>query len=277
MDDENQAILEKVAFVLPMVHEALNNEVGITLTDREKYLLYKPAVNLDLQNQVDASIQKGTGLYRLFRENLPYLAVRVEKELYGIPYVARVRAIYNRRGEIIGALGLTHSVERQETMKEMAANVLTHISTLASTAEEITAQSQTITGITTTLAKTAQESQNRVSETNQVLSFIKSIAGQTNLLGLNAAIEAARVGDHGRGFGVVAEEIRKLAASSTQSIFKIDTIIKGIQSDSAASYNQISEVEKGISQVAQAIAHLAGAAEELRELVHLLDKEADVF
>lgn len=277
MDEDNQDILNKVALALPLVQAALNHEMGIALTDREKYLLYTPSVNLDLKNQINAPIQKGTGLYRLFSENLPYLAMQVDKELYGIPYTVKIGAIHNQHNEIIGAIALTQSVARQETMKEMAANILNHISTLASTAEEITAQSQTITGVTGTLAKTTAESQNRVRETNQVLSFIKTIAGQTNLLGLNAAIEAARVGDQGRGFGVVAEEIRKLATSSTQSISQIDAIINGIQKDSATAYSQISQVEEGIGQVAKAIACLADATEELRAMVYLLDKEAEIF
>lgn len=271
MHDENKAVLETVATALPMFHRAIDGELGVALTDTEKFLLYLPAKDLDFRTQINSPIKEGSGVYRLIREKRSHLKTKMGK------YTVMVGAVYNNHGEIIGAIAVSQSLERQEALKEMADNLLNNISTLASTAEEITAQSQEIMGITRTLEQSAKQSQNQVLETNRVLGFIKEIAGQTNLLGLNAAIEAARVGEQGRGFGVVAEEIRKLATNSADSITKINTIIRGIQTDSTATYNQIIQVETGISQVAEAITHMAGATQQLRAMAHLLDEKADAF
>src|SRR3712207_6688965 len=65
-------------------------------------------------------------------------------------------------------------------------------------------------------------------QTNEALELVKNIAAKTNLLGLNAAIESARAGEHGKGFSVVAGEVRKLANQSSESVTTIRKIIEGM-------------------------------------------------
>ena len=86
----------------------------------------------------------------------------------------------------------------------------------------------------------------RSKEVRMILNVITDIAGQTNLLALNAAIEAARAGEHGKGFAVVADEVRKLAEQSQRSATEIHEIVEGIQVDTANSVEVMGHITKNV-------------------------------
>ncbi|MCI0487953.1 MAG: PAS domain S-box protein [Blastocatellia bacterium] len=94
----------------------------------------------------------------------------------------------------------------------------------------------------------------RSSEISEILDLITDIAAQTNLLSLNAAIEAAHAGEAGLGFSVVAEEIRKLAEKSTRATKDVGNLVKTIQSETSEA---LSAMEVGLKEV-QSGSHMAG-------------------
>jgi methyl-accepting chemotaxis protein len=106
----------------------------------------------------------------------------------------------------------------------------------------------------------------------QILNVISDIADQTNLLALNAAIEAARAGEAGRGFAVVADEVRKLAEKTMTATKEVGDAIRGIQTGTRKNYDNVAQA---VSAIEEATTLAGQSGQTLQEIVTLVDTAAD--
>lgn len=133
-------------------------------------------------------------------------------------------------------------------------------------------------------SRAISELSDKSDEIGEILDVIKTIADQTNLLSLNAAIEAARAGDAGKGFAVVAEEIRKLAEQSAVSVEKIGHIIEEVQvgvehsvDEMGKSAAAVNEQEKVLQETGKIFEQITNAAEDISESVRMVCEKADLL
>ena len=139
-----------------------------------------------------------------------------------------------------------------------------------------------IADIVSTSARTVERLGASSDKIGEIVSVINEIADQTNLLALNAAIEAARAGEQGRGFAVVADEVRKLAERTTSATKEIAAMIKGIQAETVEAVEAMQrgtkEVEEGIrlaDQAGTALSEIVEGAQTTVDMIHQIAAASD--
>ena len=175
----------------------------------------------------------------------------------------------------IVANNMSKTAYQQRKLKATVETLNDGLHQVSATMEQLAASATDINSNQVTLNSEIKNVNTVTGKIDEVMDFIKDIADETRLLGLNAAIEAARAGEAGLGFGVVAQEIRKLSADSKETVGKIRDLTTIIKASVDKTVRMGNETTSTIEQQAAAIEEVTASVEEITSLTEQLNNLAN--
>lgn len=264
--------IEALVEAAPYIHKVLKGEAIVAVAEKETETIIKYLAG----KRVDSGYIDGQKVNK--NDDNVYIAfsgrnadVIIPKNVYGIEIKAFSFPIYEGN-KVVGALAIGLPIDNEVELKrymEKMGNIIKNfkdsIHSLASQSEELAATSIEIDNQTQVALEDAEKS-------NSITSFIKGISTQTNLLGLNASIEAARAGQQGAGFNIVAQEVRKLALETSKATENIESSIKNINANLTNLKANMEQINLASNEQAHLIQSFSETIEELAKLSEKMEE-----
>lgn len=264
--------LETFISMVEVMNKAIPTDLSVAVCNLEKFVAYFPGDNLNLKIKVGQPLQMEEPLMVALKKNRRLEAI-VPADFYGFEFIGTATPLHDNTGKIIG--GVAVQVRKQSELIKISKTMTGSLSQANNQISNIANGSSKLTESANELLIQSKQAEKNVQQTSAVLTLLKRMADQTNLLGLNAAIEAARAGEKGKGFEVVAKEIRKFSKEtieSTQKIRETMTQINEATQKIAYSIAQISTI--GTSQK-ESIHQVSDFVKEIQEMSTQLNEYAN--
>ncbi len=268
---EGYRIIQSVLDMVPYLKDLYSDDIAIAVCNTESYEIFVAGEQLKMPVKAGEPVNKDSFIYRAMVENIPLYGRR---ELYGIPYYAMVTPL-REGGRVVGGIAIMKSLKKQIELQQMAEILSAGLVQLQSSSQQINADAENLSCVGEGLGELSRVALNHTMRSGEITDIIKRIAQQTNLLGLNASIEAARSGEAGRGFKVVAEEIRKLSITTKESVENIERIVEDIISTNSEIETKTHLIETTSKDQVKAVHESYAAVQSLFALAEALEAKSN--
>lgn len=269
-DIHENEIMEAFDKVIPYLNCFFEERVMVGINNTEHSIKFYEGENIPIKIKTGSPVTKGYVAYDCMQSGKVESRV-VPKEAFGVPYKAIAVPIKDEKGEVVGSISVGKSLARQEEIFEMSRALSSSLEQMSKAVNDIAMGTQTVVASSQEVIASTNKTKEDVKDSDQIVQFVNNVASQTNLLGLNAAIEAARAGEMGKGFSVVAGEIRKLSTSSSDSINKIKKTLQSIEKSVGSIDENIIDMNNIFQEHVAALEELSASIEELNHTAKKLE------
>ncbi|AVQ98106.1 hypothetical protein OBCHQ24_03330 [Oceanobacillus iheyensis] len=260
--------LKAMVTTAPLLKEILGENTIIAVTDKENYIYFSPSKSYDIGVKA--------GDFAMKEENQALIKAiagektneYIPKEYVGVAIQSSSSPLTDEHGEIIGALMISTTLEEEEEVGNELLELRGIINSLQGKVEHVATQAEKLSATSADINNQATIATANSEEISKVVQLIENISAETNLLGLNASIEAARSGEAGLGFGVVADEIRKLSDGTKEAVGTIGKSLSEIQAS-------ISNLKHSIEEISISTDEQSTVMTEFTEDISKLDKQSE--
>jgi Methyl-accepting chemotaxis protein len=244
-----QKALDALIGTLPYIIQILPQDMLLCVTDGVRYLQVAEGDDLKVGMTVGSEVL-GTATEKCMKENR-ITRFNVKEAVGFIPFKGINVPIPGEDGTPIGTLVCGIGRKKQQDLNKVAVLLSESFNQMTLAINEIAKRAERLSVVEQDLFEKGHHFNNKMKETRVIVTGIEQLSSKANLLGLNASIEAARAGIQGRGFDVVAEEIRKLAENSKREAEEVKQIVTNLLTSTGEMISAVEESSMiAIQQVA---------------------------
>ena len=259
----NRQHLNVLGDFIGIFQKLMSADFNIAVSDTEKIVAALPGKTVDLKLIKGEILKEGSVALEAINHRKSIIR-KVPREVYGVPYMGRAIPLFDDdNNEVIGCIIVAESLDAIEKLVDMAQTLSTSIEQITAAIEENAEGLEKVANLTHQMEQVTNSNLSAVKETDKIVDAVYVIASQSKLLGLNASIEAAHAGDAGRGFGVVASEIRLLAENSTASTQKIADILMNLKTENQKVSKQREDLELVLTEIAASTEEISATIQSL--------------
>lgn len=257
--------LESYKIVLSNLKEYVGQDIVVGLTDGESFIGIWQGDRLKITAQVGDKIMPNDPMYETFRTGNTIKTV-VPAEIHGVPFRSITAAVRNSSGKIVGTVGVGTSLELIHSVENIVSDIQVKlddtnkkINLFNDTSKQVSDKSQNVLEVMSKISEISKQISSATKEIND-------ISMQTQILAINASVEAAHAGAMGKGFAVVSQEMKKLSATSQKSSQKIFELISELTVQVEQNYSELKKLQETIESQGSSAVHISENIDNSKEL-----------